>query len=197
MRHRVEELLGKYININIPLDQPSVLKLVGSHIKEPFRIITRYCSAKSLFNRLHRPPKYFTRLGPTQLTHIMYVVALDVNYLHRMGIVHRDLKSLNILLDSDGHTGITDFRLSGMMNKNQELIGVGTPRTSTSITRRRSSVTRATASVSHKRDSAAGGVRDLFTPDHCLPQNMIGPKFFPVSTPCYICNTIRNQLHRF
>ncbi|OHT02059.1 TKL family protein kinase [Tritrichomonas foetus] len=105
-----------------------VLELVGAHITEPYRIITRFCPGKSLFDRLHRCNKQTPPLSTTRLTVIAYEVAVGMEHLHSMNIVHRDLKTLNILLDEEGDGCVADFGLSGMMKDNQELCGgVGTP----------------------------------------------------------------------
>lgn len=103
-----------------------VLELVGAHIEEPYRIITRFCSGKSLFDRLHRQGN--DPLTSTDLTKIAYQVACGMAHLHSMSIVHRDLKTLNILIDEYQDGLVADFGLSGMMKDNQELAGgVGTP----------------------------------------------------------------------
>ena len=105
-----------------------VLELVGAHITQPYRIITRYCPGKSLFDRLHRIGPKGVKLTATELTKIAYQVALGMAKLHSMNIVHRDLKTLNILLDEYNDGFVADFGLSGMMKNNQELVGgVGTP----------------------------------------------------------------------
>ena len=107
---------------------PFVLEMVGAHITEPYRIVTRFCPGKSLFDRLHRSCPGLPTLTATALTRIAYQVAVGMAHLHSLGIVHRDLKTLNILLDEEDDGCVADFGLSGMMKDNRELCGgVGTP----------------------------------------------------------------------
>ncbi|EAX96629.1 TKL family protein kinase [Trichomonas vaginalis G3] len=103
-----------------------VLELVGAHIKEPYRIITRFCPGRSLFDRIHRCPQH--PLPPARLTALAYQVASGMAFLHSNGIVHRDLKTMNILLDESDAARIADFGLSGNMRDNKDLYGtLGTP----------------------------------------------------------------------
>ena len=37
---------------------------------------------------------------------------MALEYLHSRGVIHRDMKPENILIDADGHIKLTDFGLS-------------------------------------------------------------------------------------
>jgi len=56
-------------------------------------------------------------------------ICLGIEHLHLMGIIYRDIKPENILLDLEGHIRLTDFGLSkeGLMGKDKTKTFCGTP----------------------------------------------------------------------
>ncbi|XP_062182594.1 serine/threonine-protein kinase STY46-like isoform X2 [Phragmites australis] len=92
------------------VDHPNIVRFIGSCTKPPqFYIITECMSRGSLFDFLHNEHNVLDL--PTILK-----FALDVcrgmSYLHQKGIIHRDLKSANLLLDKDHVVKVADFGLA-------------------------------------------------------------------------------------
>jgi NIMA (never in mitosis gene a)-related kinase len=52
-----------------------------------------------------------------------------LNYLHERKVLHRDIKSQNIFIDSEGAIKLADFGISKMLEHTQNLAStvVGTP----------------------------------------------------------------------
>lgn len=53
--------------------------------------------------------KYMTGCHPSQAVHWMWQLVDALEHMHRHGIVHRDLKTENILLNERGHVVVVDF----------------------------------------------------------------------------------------
>lgn len=106
-------------------EHPTLLRFVGATDTLPFCILTEWMPGGSLFQELHDNH----RLDQTQLTICAIDIARGMAYLHSMQIIHRDLKSLNVLLDKDGNAKICDFGFSRTKTKDEETMtqNIGTP----------------------------------------------------------------------
>ena len=96
------------------LAHPSLLKFCGYTENSPFIICTEYMTNGSVYNKLHTAPEELT---PTIRSLIALSVAKGLEYLHGKAILHRDMKSLNVLLDKNYHAKICDFGLVRVRNK--------------------------------------------------------------------------------
>jgi serine/threonine-protein kinase len=67
-----------------------------------------YVSGESLRARLRREG----RLAVPEALRVVREVAAALDYAHRHGVVHRDVKPENILLDEDGHALVADFGIA-------------------------------------------------------------------------------------
>jgi serine/threonine protein kinase len=72
-----------------------------------YYIIMPYMEGGTLRARIRRSP-----LSPTEACRCMRDIASGLDYIHSQGIVHRDIKSSNVLLDTDGHCYLSDFGIA-------------------------------------------------------------------------------------
>nr|AML79466.1 putative LOV domain-containing protein [Hamamelis virginiana] len=103
------------------LDHPFLPALYASfQTKTHICLITDYCSGGELFVLLDRQPMKVMKEDAVRFYAAEVVVALE--YLHCQGIIYRDLKPENVLLQSNGHVSLTDFDLSCLTSCKPQLL---------------------------------------------------------------------------
>jgi len=91
------------------VDHPFIMKLhFAFQNDEKLFLVLDYCAGGELFFHLSRHQRFseqWTRFYTAELL-------LAFGHLHSHGIIYRDLKPENVLLDSDGHVKLGDFGLA-------------------------------------------------------------------------------------
>ncbi|KAL5764207.1 hypothetical protein ACOSQ2_016801 [Xanthoceras sorbifolium] len=103
------------------LDHPFLPALYASfQTKTHICLITDYCPGGELFLLLDRQPMKVLKEDAVRFYAAEVVVALE--YLHCQGIIYRDLKPENVLIQSNGHVSLTDFDLSCLTSCKPQLL---------------------------------------------------------------------------
>jgi serine/threonine protein kinase len=88
-------------------------------------IIMEYVGGGTLKERME------TAMPLREVTRIVAEVAGALSYAHSMGIVHRDVKPVNVLMDTNGRAVLSDFGIAKVLETSAALThagaGVGTP----------------------------------------------------------------------
>ncbi|HEV3006136.1 MAG TPA: serine/threonine-protein kinase, partial [Pirellulales bacterium] len=103
------------------LDHPGIVPIfeVGQHDGQHY-FSMGYVDGQSLAKRVAEGP-----LLPREAAEMVKAVAAAVEYAHQRGVIHRDLKPGNILLDAQGQPRVTDFGLAKRMEIDSDLTGTG------------------------------------------------------------------------
>lgn len=111
------------------LDHPGIIKIYESVIEaEEAYVVMEYFAGGSLEDYCS-----FEKLLPVhRATSIIFKCCMALDYAYRQGIVHRDVKPANILVDANDNIKITDFGLAMNVNKKSAedstfIMGVGSP----------------------------------------------------------------------
>lgn len=90
------------------LQHPHIVQIheIGEYEGNPFFSL-EYCEGGNLGSRLKKQLP-----SPSEAARLLATLAQAMHYAHLRGVVHRDLKPVNILLDSAGQPKIADFGLA-------------------------------------------------------------------------------------
>jgi serine/threonine protein kinase len=121
------ELLAEFDNEIAKLEQirhPNIIQLLAVHRKPPaLSLITELVEGGSFFQLLHARHQFTSASGPisevqfSDAMQIMESTAVALTFLHARGMIHRDVKSHNILLSPHLEVKLCDFGLARMRSE--------------------------------------------------------------------------------
>ena len=129
LKGRKEQLFVREVKILAMADNYFLLPFIGFSAEKPYSIATEFIPNGNLYDALHTK-ELKKDLSGTEKTIIAMGIAMGMSRLHSLNIIHRDLKSLNILLDAKNYPKICDFGISRFqMQEDNEVITqqIGTP----------------------------------------------------------------------
>ncbi len=109
------------------LNHPNIVTVYDfSEFKGTPFLVLRFIEGKTLRDILREQ-----RLSTRQILNIIRPVADALTYAHSRGVLHRDVKPSNVLIDTEGHVFLTDFGLarlaqSGESTASQDML-IGSP----------------------------------------------------------------------
>ncbi len=91
------------------LDHPNIVPVydVGSTADCPFFVVSKFIEGSTLAERLKQG-----RFAVAEAVQLVAMVAETLHYAHGKGLVHRDIKPGNILLENSGKPYVADFGLA-------------------------------------------------------------------------------------
>ncbi|CEO94282.1 non-specific serine/threonine protein kinase [Plasmodiophora brassicae] len=106
LRHGKQAYVMNEKAILMKLDHPGVIHLIGTfHDAHSLYFVLELASGGELFQQI----KSLTRCPESLAQFYVAEIVLILEYIHKNGIIHRDVKPENLLLSEDGHIRLIDF----------------------------------------------------------------------------------------
>ena len=120
------ERFYREVQVAAKLQHPHILPVYdfGEHDGHPY-IVMAYVRGGSLADRISQGP-----MSLSEVQRVVGQVAVALDFAHGTGVIHRDFKPSNVLLDENGNTYLTDFGLAKVSDAALQLTGsalLGTP----------------------------------------------------------------------
>ncbi|XP_018674129.2 serine/threonine-protein kinase STY17-like isoform X1 [Musa acuminata AAA Group] len=116
--HLNEPLLLEFhqeVSILKKIQYENVVRFIGACTKpSQFCIVTEYMHGGNLYDYLH---KHHNILELSMLLRFAIDVCKGMDYLHQNDIIHRDLKTANLLMDSNLVVKVADFGVARILNQ--------------------------------------------------------------------------------
>ncbi|HET7090978.1 MAG TPA: protein kinase, partial [Anaerolineae bacterium] len=103
------------------LNHPNILPVMDFGQEDGLSyIVMKYVRGGTLADRLRRPIDLLTT------TRLVEQIAAALDHAHSRGIIHRDVKPSNVLLDEGEWVQLADFGLAKIVARDEDLTGTGT-----------------------------------------------------------------------
>lgn len=107
------------------IDHPHVVKLVGLSISDSSSLLVMELVPKGNLRSIL--DDFSTKLSWKKRMKLLHGAALGIAHLHQNGVLHRDIKSSNLLVDLDWTVKVGDFGFATAKQDNGTMTRCGTP----------------------------------------------------------------------
>ncbi|XAR49642.1 Dual-specificity kinase [Bertholletia excelsa] len=115
----LENEFAQEVAILREVQHKNVVRFIGTCSKCPqLCIVTEYMPGGSLYDHLH---KNHIALKLPQLLNFAVDICRGMEYLHQNNIIHRDLKTANLLMDNSNVVKVADFGVARFLNHGGEM----------------------------------------------------------------------------